>query len=70
MEPDKRPKALKLPRPKEVAPRPRSVATTVVRAVLRCSFVCGLRPHAKLNPKTPLPPFFLVDIPSLRVSVP
>ena len=27
-----------------------------VRSVLRFSFACGLRPHAKLNPRTPLTP--------------
>ena len=26
----------------------------MVRSVLRFSFACGLRPHAKLNPRTPL----------------
>ena len=30
-----------------------------VRSVLRFSFACGLRPHAKLNPRTPLTPAFL-----------
>ena len=34
------------------------LAATVLwpRSVLRFSFACGLRPHAKLNPRTPLTP--------------
>ena len=36
------------------------LAVTVLwlRSVLRFSFTCNLRPHAKVNPRTPLTLFF------------
>jgi len=42
------------------------LAATVLwpRSILRFSFDCGLRPHAKLNPRTPLTPGF----PTLNTS--
>ena len=43
-------------------------AATVVRSAT--SFACGLRPHAKPNPRTPLTPAFLTQTPNLRSAVP
>ena len=40
------------------------------RSVLRFRFACGLRLHAKLNPRTPLTPAFVAHNPNQRGAVP